>query len=341
MAGRQTYLGFEHVQINMKIVIPGGSGHLGRMLAGAFWRDHEVVVLSRSPQLSSPWRTVLWDGRNLGPWAAEIDGAAVVVNLAGRSVNCRYTPRNRQEILQSRVDSTLVVGEAIRQARRPPRLWLQASTATIYAHTFGAAHDERGAIGGSEEDAPEEWGFSIDVARAWECAADEKATPRTRLVKLRSAIVMSAHRGGAFDMLLRLVRYGVGGAAGDGRQFVSWIHEADFVRAIGWLIEHDEISGAVNVAAPNPLPNADFMRVLREAWPVRFGLRATQWMLELGAAFIGTETELILKSRRVVPGRLLQSGFVFEFPLWEDAARDLCQTRRMQWSSEAMRSTSF
>lgn len=311
----------------MKIVIPGGSGHIGRLLAGVFWRDHEVVVLSRRPQ-SFPWRTVAWDGRTAGPWAAEIDDADVIINLAGRSVNCRYNSQNRQEILQSRVDSTLAVGEAIRRASPRHRRWLQASTATIYAHTFGSPHDERGVIGGSEDDVPEEWGFSIDVARAWECAAEEKVSPATRLVKLRSAVVMSTQRGGAFDILLRLVRYGLGGAAGDGRQFVSWIHEADFVRAIRYLIDRD-IAGAVNVAAPLPLPNAEFMRALRAAWPIGFGLPAGGRLLELGAALLGTETELILKSRRVVPGRLLDHGFSFQFPRWEDAARDLCARWRV------------
>jgi uncharacterized protein (TIGR01777 family) len=306
----------------MKIVIPGGSGQLGRLLAGAFWRDHEVVVLSREPR-TFPWRTVLWDGRTQGAWAAEIDGADAVINLAGRSVNCRYTARNRQAILQSRVEATLAVGEAIRRASRHPRVWLQASTATIYAHTFGPAHDERGMIGGSEDGIPEEWGFSIDVARAWECAADQKVFASTRLVKLRTAIVMSRQRGGAFDLLLRLVRLGLGGPAGDGRQFVSWIHEADFVQAVRWLIEQDAVCGVVNVAAPNPLPNADFMRILREAWPIGFGLRARGWMLEAGAALLATETELILKSRRVVPRRLLERGFVFRFPTWDVAARDL------------------
>jgi uncharacterized protein len=310
----------------MKVVIPGGSGQIGTILARALHADgHDVVVLSRQPQ-TSPWRSVGWDGATSGPWMRDVDGSDVVINLTGRSVNCRYTPNNRQEILDSRVKSTRAVGDAIAQARRPPRAWLQASTATIYAHRHHAPNDESsGLIGGQELDAPDTWKFSIDVAQAWERALEEAATPRTRKVALRSAMTMSPHAGGIFNTLLTLVRRGLGGTAGDGRQFVSWIHFEDFVRAIYWLIDHQEVDGTVNVAAPRPVPNEEFMRVLREASGTRVGLPASKWMLEIGAMFMRTETELILKSRRVVPGRLLQGGFVFQYPVWDLAARDLCQ----------------
>lgn len=312
----------------MKVVIPGGSGQVGAILARAFTDDgHEVVVLSRNPG-AAPWRVAGWDGRTIGPWAAEIDGADVVVNLAGRSVNCRYNAANRRAMLESRVDSTRAVGEAIRQAARPPFVWLQASTATIYAHRYDAENDEAtGILGGAEEDAPGTWRFSIDVARAWERAANEAETPRTRKVLLRSAMTMSPDRGGVFDVLLGLVRRGLGGVNGDGRQYVSWIHDRDFVRTVYWLIENP-LEGPVNLAAPNPLPNAEFMRALRKAWGIGIGLPATRWMLEIGAVFLRTETELILKSRRVVPGRLLEGGFEFEFPTWERAAADLCRRWR-------------
>jgi NAD dependent epimerase/dehydratase family enzyme len=294
----------------MKIVIPGGSGQVGTILARAFHRDGvDVVVLSRHPQIR-PWRTVEWDGTSLGAWQHEIDGADVVINLAGRSVNCRYTAANRQEILQSRVASTRAVGQAIGRARQPPRVWLQASTATIYAHRYDGPNDERsGVLGGDESNAPNSWRFSIDVARAWERAFEDAATTATRKVTL--------------------VRCRLGGSAGDGRQFVSWIHYEDFVAAVRWLIERHDIGGIVNIASPEPLPNADFMRLLREAYGVPFGLPARDWMLEIGAAFMRTETELILKSRRVVPRRLLECGFRFEFPSWSDAARDLCH----QWQT--------
>jgi uncharacterized protein (TIGR01777 family) len=310
----------------MKIVIPGGSGHVGHILAQAFKRDgHEVVVLSRRPS-SAPWRVLVWDGRTLGDWIQELEGADVVINLAGRSVNCRYGIYNRREIMDSRVDSTKVIGEAIANASRPPRLWLQASTATIYEHRFDAPNDDlTGILGGGEPDAPDTWRFSIDVATTWERVANEATPlPHTRLVLLRSAIVMSPDRGGAFDMLLRLVRLGLGGRNGDGRQFVSWIHEDDFIRAIYWLIDRQELWGPVNLASPNPLPNRDFMRDLRQAWGTHLGLPATKWMLEIGAFFLRTETELILKSRYVVPTRLTESGFTFRFPEWTAAAENLC-----------------
>src|SRR3954469_10883642 len=243
----------------MKIVMPGGSGQVGRILGRAFQSEgHEVVVLSRTPS-SAPWRTVGWDAATLGSWAAEVDGADVVINLAGRSVNCRYNPENRRAILESRIDSTRVVGRAIAAAADPPHTWLQASTATIYAHRYDAPNDEAtGLIGGDEPGVPETWRFSVGVAKAWEAALDDADTPRTRKVALRSAMTMSPDPGGVFDVLLGLVRRGLGGKAGDGRQFVSWVQDRDFVRAVGWLTDHD-LSGPVNVPAPYPVPNAEFM----------------------------------------------------------------------------------
>jgi uncharacterized protein (TIGR01777 family) len=272
---------------------------------------------------------VPWNGRTLDRWAAEFDSADVVINLTGRSVNCRYGRRHRRAILESRVQSTRMVGEAIRSARRPPPLWLQASTATIYAHRFDAPNDEEsGILGGSEAAVPDTWRFSTEVAAAWEQAIDDVDTPLTRKVKLRSAMIMSPDPGGVFDVLLRLVRCRLGGSAGDGRQYVSWIHDQDFVRAIYWIIEHENLTSAINIAAPDPLPNAEFMRAIRSAWGVRFGLPASTWMLEVGAFLLRTETELILKSRRVVPARLLESGFVFRYPKWPEAAVDLCERWR-------------
>jgi len=308
----------------VKIVIPGGSGQVGTVLARAFHADgHDVVVLSRRPGVR-PWRVVAWDGETLGHWQGEIDGCDVVINLAGRSVNCRYTPANRKQILQSRVSSTRVVGTAIAEARRPPPVWLQASTATIYAHRYDSPNDEHsGVIGGDEPGSPGSWRFSIHVAREWERAFEEAATGRTRKVALRSALTLSPDPGGVFDALLGLARHGMGGRAGDGRQFVSWIHHEDFVAAVRWLIDRDDMQGIVNVAAPNPLPNAEFMRLLRQACGVSFGLPATKWMLEIGAVLMRTETELILKSRRVVPARLLEHGFAFVYADWHSAARNL------------------
>lgn len=313
----------------MKVLIPGGSGQVGHVLARAFSANgHEVVVLSRNPG-KAPWRVVRWDAETLGDWASELDGADVVINLAGRSVNCRYTAENQRVIVESRVRSTRALGEAIGKATRPPRVWLQASTATIYAHRYDAPNDEAtGILGGTEENAPDTWRFSIDVARSWEQAAEEAVVPQTRKVLLRSAMTMSPDPGGVFDVLLGLVRWGLGGVSGDGRQYVSWIHDQDFVRAVYWLIDHPELAGSVNLASPNPVPNAEFMGTLRAAWGIGFGLPATKWMLEIGAFLMRTESELVLKSRRVVPGRLLQSGFVFQFPTWTEAAADLCRRWR-------------
>ncbi|HET9266975.1 MAG TPA: TIGR01777 family oxidoreductase [Vicinamibacterales bacterium] len=313
----------------MKIVIPGGSGQVGTVLSRAFARDgHDVVVLSRRP-VSQPWRTVVWDGTTVAEWARELEGADAVINLAGRSVNCRYNAANRREILDSRVLSTRAVGDAIARCARPPRVWLQASTATIYAHRYDTANDERtGILGGDEPGAPDAWRFSIDVARAWEAAFRDAAVTGTRKVALRSAITMSPDAGGPFDTLLGLVRCGLGGPAGDGRQFVSWVHHDDFTRAVRWLIERDGFDGVVNIAAPEPLPNADFMRELRQAWGMPVGLPSSGWMLDLGAAMMRTETELILKSRRVVPTRLLDAGFEFRYTRWTDAARALVGARR-------------
>jgi len=309
----------------MKVVIPGGSGQVGTLLARSFHADgHDVVVLSRRPA-PQPWRVVAWDGETAGEWRRDIDRADVVINLSGQSVNCRYTSGNRAAILESRVRSTHAVGEAIAVAARPPRVWLQASTATIYSHRFDAANDEwTGRLGGDERDAPSTWHFSIEVARAWEAAFRECDTPHTRKVLMRSAMTLSPDAGGVFDTLANLVRRGLGGRAGHGRQFMSWIHGYDFIAAVRWLIAHDEVGGVVNLAAPSPITNDEFMRVLRDACGVRVGLPATRWMLEVGALVMRTETELILKSRRVVPGRLLKAGFKFQFPDWPEAARELC-----------------
>lgn len=312
--------------MHMKIVLPGGTGQVGQLLARAFTAGgHEVVVLGRR---GGPG-VVAWDGRTLGPWAGEVDGADVVINLAGRTVNCRYTPKNLEDMMDSRVDSTRVVGEAIAAAAKPPRVWLQMSTATIYAHRFDAPNDEAtGLIGGNEPDAPAYWSYSIKIAQAWEETLAAAPTPATRKVALRAAMVMSPDQGGIFHVLSRLVRLGLGGRMSSGRQYMSWIHSEDFVAAVRFLIEREDLSGAINLAAPGPLPQVDFMRILRRAWSVRVGLPASKWMAEIGAFFLRTDTELTLKSRRVVPGRLLQAGFTFAHPTWEEAAQHLVARTR-------------
>lgn len=315
----------------MKIVIPGGTGQVGRILCRAFASvGDEVVVLSRKANPRCSCRCVQWDGESVGDWARELEAAAAVINLAGRSVNCRYGKKNRREILDSRVKSVRAIRSALDRVENPPGVWLQASTATIYAHRYDAPNDEfTGVIGGNEPNAPDAWRFSIDVAKAWETAVGGSSSlPNTRIVVMRSAMIMSPDQDGVFAQLLGLVRGGLGGRAGHGRQFMSWIHEFDFVDALRLLIDNQDLAGVVNICSPNPLPNAEFMRELRRAWGTMIGVPSSKWMLEVGAFFMRTETELILKSRRVVPARLLQQGFQFQFPHWRDAANELCSRYR-------------
>ncbi|NEE06334.1 DUF1731 domain-containing protein [Streptomyces sp. SID7499] len=311
----------------MKFVMPGGTGQVGTVLKRALSAaGHDVVVLSRHP--AGPGEAQ-WDGETLGPWAAEIDGSDVVVNLAGRSVSCRYTPANLRQMMDSRVRSARVVGEAIAAAARPPRVWLQMSTATVYAHRYDAPNDEAGGvIGGTEPGVPGYWGYSVDIAKAWEREQECADTPHTRKVALRAAMVMSPDRGGVFDVLLRLARLGLGGPVGGGAQYMSWIHDKDFARAVEFLVARDDIEGPVNLAAPEPLPQRAFMRALRAAGGIPVGLPATRWMAEIGAFVLRSDTELLLKSRRVVPGRLLEAGFAFERPEWPGAADDLVRRLR-------------
>ncbi|ALV31066.1 TIGR01777 family oxidoreductase [Streptomyces sp. CdTB01] len=306
----------------MKIVIPGGTGQVGAILKRALdAAGHEVVILTRHPRCEGE---VHWDGRALGPWTAEVDGSDVVINLAGRTVSCRYTPVNLREMMDSRVDSARVVGAAIAGAARPPRVWLQMSTATVYAHRFDAPNDEAtGLVGGTEPGVPDYWAYSVEIAKAWEQAQQQAATPATRKVALRSAMVMSPDPGGVFAVLLGLARLGLGGPVAGGAQYVSWIHEHDFVRAVEFLIDREDIAGPVNLAAPHPLPQRAFMRALRSAWGVPVGLPATRWMAEVGAFALRSDTELLLKSRRVVPGRLTREGFDFQYPQWPRAADEL------------------
>jgi hypothetical protein len=272
-------------------------------------------------------REIAWDGEKLGSWVAELEGAQAVVNLCGKSVDCRYTASNRRLLVESRTLPTRVFGQAIAQCKVPPRVWLNSSTATIYKHTFGPAWDESGLVQGTPEAKDE---FSIQIAEMWEREFDKADTPRTRKVALRSAMVLGYGRNSVFPVLRRLTRLGLGGRMGSGKQFVSWIHHEDFCRVVEWLIAREHISGVINVAAPNPLTNADMMRLFREQLGMPIGLPATEWLLEAGAFLLRTETELILKSRRVVPGRLLANDFEFRFTQFGDALRNLMRDQRVQ-----------
>lgn len=308
----------------LRIVLPGGSGHLGQILARHFHEQgHAVTVIARHAQ-PSEWQTLIWDAQRPGPWARALDGADVVINLAGHTVNCRYNDRNRREIKNSRIFATRLI-EAIASTPHPPGLWLNASTATIYGHSIDRQMDEAaGEIGEAEPGVPETWRFSIDVATGWERTLFAVHTPHTRKLALRSAMVMSPEPDGAFDILLRLVRWGIGGKAGSGEQYVSWIHDVDFIRAVEFMMDHEDLEGAVNVSSPHPIRNREFMCCLRRAWCTSYiGLPTPKWVLAVGAALIGTETELVLKSRRVIPRRLLDAGFDFHFPNWRGASHDL------------------
>ncbi len=306
-----------------RIVIAGGTGFLGKVLAAYFIeKNFEVIVLTRNPELAIPHCTMLrWDGRTLGEWTTALEHADALINLAGRTVNCRYHARNRQQMMDSRVESTRVLGEAIARCKNPPAVWLNSSTATIYKHSLDKPMDEATGVIGSTPTAKD--AFSVEIATAWERTFNEANTLRTRKVALRTAMVFDALPETVFRVLRNLARRGLGGRMGSGKQYVSWIHRNDFCRAIEFIINQKTISGIVNIAAPNPIPNHEMMRHFREIVGVPIGLPAPEWMLELGAFFLRTETELIIKSRRVVPGRLLDAGFKFEFKQMRGALEEI------------------
>jgi uncharacterized protein (TIGR01777 family) len=299
-----------------KVVIAGGSGYLGQVLARHFTRfARPVVILTRRPQEPNAFaRFVQWDGQTIGPWTRELENADAVINLSGRSVNCRYNEQNRKEIYESRLHSTRILGQAIIVCANPPRVWLNASSATIYKHSIDQPMDEHsGEIGE---------GFSVDVCQQWEKMMFDFPLKFTRQVALRTTIVFGPG-GAAFQTFQRLVKLGLGGKMGPGTQYMSWIHEDDFARAVDWVIEHETLKGPVNLASPNPLPNREFMRVFRKVCRRPIGLPAATWMLGIGTRLLGTETELILKSRRVVPGQLQATGFQFKFPKWPEALQNI------------------
>jgi hypothetical protein len=299
-----------------KIIIPGGSGFLGQSLAAYLSTEgYEIVILSRkaSPSANNISYQV-WDGENLGEWAKSFEGAEAIINLAGRTVNCRYTPQNKQEIYDSRLKSTAIIGEAIKQCTEAPKLWMNSSSATIYRHALDRPMDEETGEYGE--------GFSVNVCQKWEKTFNEIKLPHTRKIALRMSIVLGKE-GGAMQPLNNLVKFGLGGTQGKGNQYMSWIHEKDLHEMFLWMIKNEDLEGAFNCAAPNPITNQYFLKTLRKAHKQSIGLPATKWMLEIGAWMIGTETELILKSRRVIPKRAIDKGFEFKFSHIEEALQDL------------------
>ena len=301
----------------MKIILVGASGYLGHALV-SFLRDanHELTVISRHDPKNGA-KFVEWDGVEMGDWAREFDGADAVINLAGRSVNCRYNDENKRQILDSRVQTTTLIGRAVADAGAPPRVWLNAASATIYRDARDREMDEVSGEVGS--------GFSVDVCRAWEQTLFD-APVHCRRVAMRLAMVFGAPRGGVYDAFEILTRLGFGGPMAGGGQYISWVHLHDFCRAVAFLLEN-ELEGPVNIAAPQPLTNAQFLSILRRALHISYALPTARWQLEIGAFAGQTETELLLKSRRVVPGKLLDAGFNFDYPDWSKAASAIVAAR--------------
>jgi uncharacterized protein len=304
-----------------RLIIAGGSGFLGRSMARHFAaQGWDVVTLSRSrPTLPVPGRWVHWDGLRQGEWTRELDEAAALVNLAGRTVNCRYTAQNMLDIYTSRTETTRALGRAIQNVGSPPPVWLNSSTGTLYREARDRPQDELSGETGH--------GFSVDVAQRWEAALNEFELPYTRRVALRTAMVFGVGAGGVMETTDRVVRLGLAGAMAGGGQYLSWIHDLDFNRALDFLI-HGDLSGPVNVTAPGPLPNAEFLRAYREAWNVPIGIPSTAALIKLGALVLNSEAELLLKSRWTVPTRLLEAGFQFEYPEWPGAVRALVKQVR-------------
>ena len=313
-----------------RIVLPGGSGSVGELLAEHFHAQGDtVVVLSRTPR-ARPWTVLPWDGVHEGPWVDALDGADAVIGLSGRTVNTRSTPEHRREIYDSRIGPTQLLSRVLRGLRNPPSVWLNASTATIYRHALDRPQSEAdGEIGGHEPGVPAAWQFSVKVGLDWEAALFDGDLPHTRRLALRTSLVMSPQPGSIFAVLSRLARLGLGGTNGKGTQRVSWMHAHDYVRAVDTMLREDAWDGVVNLAAPEAPPNREFMRTLRRAWHMPFGPPAPEWAIQVGTFLLRTEPELVLKSRWVYPGRLEREGFRFDFPDWASAAKDLVAKMRL------------
>ena len=299
-----------------KIVIAGGSGFLGQVLANYFQtKANEIVILGRSPKPSTGnIRNVAWNGRDLAEWKNELNRCDVLINLTGKSVNCRYTEKNKKEILDSRLNSNRVLGEAIRHVENPPNLWIQAASSTIYRSSFDRPMDETtGEIGDD---------FSMNVCKQWEKSFWEQECPRTKKIVMRIAIVLG-NGGGAVPPIINLVTFGLGGMQGNGKQMVSWIHEHDFARSVEWLIANGRDKGIYNCSGLEPVTNSEFMKRFRQHWNMPIGLPSPAWLLEIGSALIGTETELLLKSRWVWPKNLIDEGFTFTFGRLDGALGDI------------------
>jgi uncharacterized protein (TIGR01777 family) len=313
---------------NKKIIIAGGTGFIGQEMTRYFGKENKIVILTRQAvhtknnrnkynSLSEKdllnTRFVKWDGKTTGSWTTELEDADLIINLAGKTVNCRYTAANKKEIFDSRTDAVQAIGDAVRKCNNPPRLWINASSATIYRHALDRPQDEyNGEIHN---------GFSVQVCRKWEKTFYEQNTPSTRKVAIRMAITLGP--GGVLIPYFNLLKFALGGQQGNGEQMYSWVHIDDTCRMIEWIQSHEELEGTYNCSSPYPVPNKVFMQTLRKTTGQLFGLPAFVWMLKIGALLIGTETELVLKSRWVLPTRILETGFQFKYPLLKDALADI------------------
>jgi uncharacterized protein (TIGR01777 family) len=299
-----------------KLILAGGTGFLGQAIINRFNNSStQIVVFTRGASRKEKNVSYLnWDGKTIGSWVNELEDADAVINLTGKSVDCRYNEKNKAEIISSRVNATKILGEAIKKTINPPRVWLNCASATIYRNAEDRAMDEfDGQVG---------TGFSVDVCKQWEQSFNEAETPNTRKIALRISMVLGKG-GGVMPVMTKLAKAGLGGKMGNGKQFISWIHEEDFLNALEWLIKNEKAAGVYNLAAPEPIPNKEFMKLMRNKLNKKIGLPAAEWMLKMGAVFLKTETELILKSRRVVPTKLLNEGFKFKFYSVEKALENL------------------
>jgi uncharacterized protein (TIGR01777 family) len=307
-----------------KIILAGGTGFIGQEMIKYFGKENEIIVLTR--QMSNDHnnrnhfnsltkedlkhaRYIKWDGQTVGEWAKELNGTDILINLAGKSVNCRYNEANKKEIFDSRTYPVKALGLVIQQCSNPPHLWINASSATIYRHATDGPQDEY--TGDFQND------FSVQVCKLWEKTFYDQPTPLTRKVALRMAITLAP--GGILIPYFNLLKFGLGGKQGSGKQMYSWVHVEDTCRMIEWIDDHQQIEGTYNCCSPNPVTNKTFMKLLRKTTGNTFGLPAYEWMLKIGALLIGTETELVLKSRWVVPTKILQTGFIFKYPFLREA----------------------
>ena len=296
----------------MKIIIVGGSGFLGTNLAHFFEKKgHQVWILTRNPTSKNE---ILWDAKNLGQWTEFLDKSDVLINLTGKSVDCRYTEKNKKEILDSRIQSTFVLQKAIDTIENPPRIWINSSSATIYVHSEKHVNTEENGIIGDD--------FSMNICKSWEKEFFKAKSENVRKIAIRTSIVLGKD-GGAFPKFLQFSKLGLGGKQGNGNQKVSWIHIDDFCNAINFIIENPQLKGAINITAPVPTSNDSLMKEIRRQKKIPFGIGSPVWLLELGAIFINTETELMLKSRNVYPKRLIDEGFVFKFNEIDEGIRNL------------------